>query len=127
MRQALAHPNKDAGNHRFYLAYHGDPAGLRAYFQFALLQAKSSQPNLFAGEALSNELETLVRHLGDQRFATALSAEPPEVQSAVGIFLYQPGLKKFPKTLQLLEAAPKIDFPMLRAYRGANPAAGSAQ
>jgi len=125
MRQALLHPKRDAGNYRFYLAYNGNALGLHAYFLFAQEQANNSEVNLMGDEALAYELETLVRHLGDKPFADALSHEPPEIQSAVACFLYQPGLSRYPQTLHLLQSAPKIDFPMLRAYR--TPGAGGAQ
>jgi hypothetical protein len=127
MQKALMNPKKDGGTYRFSLAYHGNPAGLRAYFQVALLLANSSEVNLLSGESLAYEMETLVRHLGDQRFSQALSAEPPEVQSAVACFLYQPGLTRYPKTVHLLQSAPKVDFPMLRAYRAGTVAQPQAQ
>ena len=125
MRKALMNPKKDGATYRFSLAYHGNAQGLQAYFQVARLLAGSAEVNLLAGESLAYEMETLVRHLGDQRFSEVLSAAAPEVQSAVACFLYQPGLTRYPKTLHLLQSAPKIDFPMLRAYR--NPATSPSQ
>jgi hypothetical protein len=121
MTHALARPNANPAFHGFYLAYRGDAAGLRAYFAEALRQAESPDVNVEAGEGLAFEFESIVRHVGDQRFAEHLSAETPEVRSAVGCFLYQPGLAGYPKTLQLLQSAPKVDFPMLRTYRGEPP------
>ena len=123
MQRALAHPNDAPAFHRFYLAYHGDSSGLHAYFVETLQQAKRSEINVEAGEALSFELQTIVRHVGDRRFAAALAAEPPETRSAVASFLPLPSLSAFPETLQLVKSAPKIDFPLYRAYRGESPKA----
>ena len=121
MRHALAKPNDNPAFHRFYLAYQGDQVGLHEYFSEALRQANSSVINCEAGEGLSFELETIVRRIGDCKFAKALSAESPETRSAVASFLDLPGLSAYPRTSVILKQAPNIDYPLYRAYRGDKP------
>jgi hypothetical protein len=58
--------------------------------------------------------------VGDRRFSRALSAQRAEVRSAARSFLgtdSHPYLKKFPRTAKLLAEAPKIDWPLNKAYR----------
>jgi hypothetical protein len=121
MRRALAAPNDNAAYQRFSSAYHGDAAALHTYFAEALRRAKSSEIDAEGGEALSFQLKTIIRHLGDRPFASALRGEPLETRSAVATFLPLPGLSDYPETLRLLKSAPKIDFPLYRAYRGDTP------
>ena len=123
MQRALAHPNDNPAFHRFSLAYHGDAAGLHAYFADALRQANSSEIDVESGERLSFELETIVRHIGDRRSAAALAAEPSDVRSAVATFLHLSNTSAYPRTRKLLSDAPKIDFPVYRVYRGEPPKA----
>ncbi len=118
MRSALAHPGSNPAYPRFSLAYHGDPQGLHAYFAEALRQAESPEINVEAGEGLSWELQTVVFHIGDARFASALAAEPDRVRSAVACGCGDLATPDHPQTSRLLSSAPKIDFPMLKTYRG---------
>lgn len=117
MQNALAHPNDNPAFHRFYLAYRGNVNGLNGYFSEALRQAQSSEIDAEAGEALSFELETIIRHIGDRRFFEALSTESPETRSAVATFMSVSNLTAYPRTKELLLKAPKIDFPLYRTYR----------
>jgi hypothetical protein len=116
MRRALADPNSNEAFKRFSLAYKGESAALHAYFTMTLVQAESSENNVEAGEALSFELPTILLHVGDSRFASALAHEPERVQSAVACFLVVSS--DHPQTKKLIDSAPKIDFPMLKTYRG---------
>jgi hypothetical protein len=55
---------------------------------------------------------------GDSRFAAALLRERPEIRAAVRWFMgSDPRLKKSPKTDRVFRNAPKIDWPIERAYR----------
>ena len=119
MQSALAHPDSNPAYHRFSLAYHGQSEGLHAYFVEALRQAESPEINVEAGEGLSFELQTVILHIGDARFSSALAAEPERVRSAVACCFGEVATPAYPQTSRLLASAPKIDFPMLRTYRGA--------
>ncbi len=118
MQGALAHPDSNPAYHRFSLAYHGQPEGLHAYFAEALRQAESPEINVEAGEDLSWELQTVNVRIGDARFASALAAEPDRMRSAVACCLGGVATPAYPQTARLLASAPKIDFPMLRTYKG---------
>ena len=120
MRSALAHPDNSIAFHRFYLAYQGETTGLHAYFQEALRQAGSSNINVAEGEGLSFELETLVRHLGDDRFAEVLSEESRKARGAVASYFHLPGLSAYPRTQRVLMEATKIDYPENSSYERAN-------
>jgi hypothetical protein len=117
MRQALADPNPNQDANRFALAYKGESSALHAYFTKALMLAESSEIDVEAGEALSFELPTILLHIGDSRFAAALARETERGQSAVACFLHVVAAD-YPQTKKLIDASPKIDFPMLRTYRG---------
>ena len=118
MQHALAQPDKNPAYHRFALAYRGDPEGLHAYFAEALKQAESQETDVEAGEALSFELQTIIRHIGDARFAAALAREPERVRSAVALCFGGIAPRDYPKTRRLLDETPKIDFPMLKTSLG---------
>ena len=116
-RRALAHPDAAPAFRQFHSAWHGDSAALRAYFSDALHQMRSSYINVEAGEALSATLIVLVRRLGDNAFSSALVLESPETRSAVAASTNIPSFTPYPKTHELLTHAPRIDFPLLKAYR----------
>jgi hypothetical protein len=61
----------------------------------------------------------ILEKLGDDRFSTALSMERPEVRTAVGGFLEKKlfTATQYPRTMHLLDAAPKIVFPLDQSYR----------
>jgi hypothetical protein len=118
MQRALAHPNDNPAFHRFYLAFHGKPEGLHAYFSEALRQANSPEIDVEAGEGLSWEFQTIIRHIGDAHFSAALKAESIQVQSAIASCFPDVASAEFPRTLHLVANAPKVDFPMLQTYRG---------
>ena len=118
MQSALAHPDSNPAFHRFASAYHGQPEGLHAYFIEALRQAESPEIDVEAGEGLGWELQTVILHIGDARFASALAAEPERVRSAVACCFGEVATPAYPQTSRLLSSAPKIDFPMLQTYRG---------
>jgi len=129
MRRALAHPGEDPAARRFYRAYRDEASGLHDYLAEVLKQSMAPEIDQIARAELGFKLETILRHLGDQRFAQALSAEPPEVVSAVAMTLHLPGSSLYPetsndpKTLQLLNNAPRIDWPSFRASHGLAPRA----
>ena len=116
-RRALAHPDAAPAFRQFYSAWHGDSVALRAYFSDALRLMRSSQIDAEAGEALSATLIVLVRRLGDDSFSAALALESSEVRSAVAASTNIPSFTPYPKTHEMLTHAPRIDFPLLRAYR----------
>ena len=101
--------NHIIGNLR--LALRGKPEELHAYFQEAWQYEQ--QPVLDAewGEVLTEDLEAILKRLGDARFSDVLKRETPEVQAAVGNNL---DAKGFPKTQEVLRNAPKIDFPQVK-------------
>ncbi len=117
MQSALAHPESNPAYHRFSLAYHGQFEGLHAYFVEALRQAESPEINVDAGEGLSFELQTIILHLGDACFSSALATEPERVRSAVACCFGGVATPAYPQTSRLLANVPRIDFPMLRTYR----------
>jgi hypothetical protein len=118
MQNALAHPSSNPADHRFALAYHGQHEALHAYFAEALRQAQSPEIDVEAGEGLSSELQTLILHLGDARFASALATETDRVRSAVAYCFGDLNTPAYPETSRLLSNTSKIDFPMLKTYRG---------
>jgi len=116
-RLALRHPNDNQYYRQFYLAYHGDPAALHAYFIDALKQSETPYIDCEASEGLWWTLETLLARRGDERFATALTHEKSRVQSAVVNFFDERFLPQYPKTRKVIETAPNIDFPLNQAQR----------
>jgi hypothetical protein len=98
------------------LAKRGAPDALRTLFLAAYVRV--NQPFL-GGE----DLETMGKVLSavnDSVFSQAVGAQRPEIRGAVRYFLGPDKgrpLTKFPKTAALLQAAPKIDWPLDRAYR----------
>ena len=117
-RHALSHPNEDHSYRQFFDAYHGNAPAVRSYFAEALKFCESSEIYAEPSESLSWTLQTLLHQLGDSRFAAILATEPPRNQSAVGDFLPNQALSAYPRTRTLLGSAPKIDFPLNKAYRG---------
>jgi len=101
------------------LAKQGAPDALRTLFLAAYVRV--NQP--FLGGEGEMTMVTIFREVvtavGDYRFARALAAQRPEVRSAVRSFLEETdlALKKCPRTTKLLRDAPKIDWPMDKAYR----------
>jgi hypothetical protein len=75
-------------------------------------------------EAISSGLSQILFHSGDRAFSQALTVERPEVIAAVKLwirkspgFYHQGGYKSFridayPKTKNLLDSAPEVDFPL---------------
>jgi hypothetical protein len=118
MQNALAHPSSNPAYHRFALAYHGQHEALHAYFAEALQQAESPEIDVEAGEGISWELHTILLHLADARFASALATETDPTRSAVANVLSDINTQAYPQTSHLLSSTPKIDFPMLKTYRG---------
>jgi hypothetical protein len=100
------------------LAKQGAPDALRTCFLAAYVRV--SQPFL-GGEDLESMIQVfdqLITAPGDETFSRALAKQRPEVRSAVGWFLNNnPKLKQCPKTAKLLHHAPKIDWPLVKAYR----------
>ena len=95
----------------------GNPIALHTCFLAAYV--RMSDPYL-GGEDLESIfgcMESLLSTLGDTSFAEALAFERGEVQSAVGGFLQAKQLRDTPKTQQLIEKSPKIDFPLSQSGR----------
>jgi hypothetical protein len=100
------------------LAKRGAPDALRTCLLAAYVRV--SQPFL-GGEDLEHMAEILgqiLDSIGDDAFARALAKQRPEVRSAVRWFIGENRkLKNSPKTAKLLRDAPKIDWPLSKAYR----------
>ena len=116
-RHALSRPTEHTSYKQFSDAYRGDAVALRAYFAEALRLCESSEIYVEPGESLSWTLQTILHRIGDSRFAFVLASEPPRTQAAVGDFLPHQVLAAYPTTSKLLANAPKIDFPLNKAYR----------
>jgi len=114
MGRALNEPDSNPAFHRFALAYRGSSEGLHAYFSEALRQAESPEINVEASEALSWELRTILHRIGDARFAAALAGESERVRSALASCFRGIASPAYPRTNQLLQDTPKLDFPMLK-------------
>jgi hypothetical protein len=106
MQHALANPNANPHYHRFHLAWHGERAGLHAYFVKALELKNASTSNCEHEEALRFELTTIIDHVGDAVFANALALETRKVRKAVAFHMHLPTLSAFPMTLKLLAGPP---------------------
>ena len=104
--------NHIIGNLR--LALRGKPEELHAYFQEAWQYEQHPVLDAEWGEVLTEDLEAILKRLGDARFSDVLKRETPEVQAAVGNNL---DAKGFPKTQEVLRNAPKIDFPQVKFRR----------
>ena len=103
-----------------------NPIALHACFLAAYVRV--SDPYL-GGEDLEmmyDCMQQLVQTLGDASFAQILAMERPEVQAAVGCFFdvrmlkgewKDKGVKGAPKTLQLIQSAPHIDFPLSQSEK----------
>jgi hypothetical protein len=102
------------------LAKRGVPDALRTLFLAAYVRV--NQP-VCGGEDLEGMdmiFSSVLKTVGDDAFCTAIAAQRPEVRSAVRWFLgpsKQRPLKEFPKTAAVLRKAPKIDWPLDKAYR----------
>ena len=100
------------------LAKHGAPDALRTCFLAAYVRV--NQPFL-GGEdfyTIRKILGEVLAALGDDKFSRALLKERPEIRSAVRWHMASdPQLKKCPRTAKALYEAPKIDWPVDRAYR----------
>jgi hypothetical protein len=69
-------------------------------------------------EQMNNNCQQLLTRLGDDAFSPALDRQRPEVRSAVRSSISTSTIRsEYPKTYALLHAAPKIDWPMDKAYR----------
>ena len=100
------------------LAKRGAPDALRTCFLAAYVRL--SQPFL-GGEDFDIMLhvyDSVLAAVGDDAFSRALAKQRPEIQSAVGWFMAKfPRMKRCPKTAKLFRDAPKIDWPLDKAYR----------
>jgi hypothetical protein len=100
------------------LAKRGAPDALRTLF--LAIYVRLNQPFLGGegDETMNLIFERVLVAIGDARFARALAAQRPEIQSAVSRFVsIPPSPGKFPRTTKLLRNAPTIDWPMDQAYR----------
>jgi hypothetical protein len=99
------------------LAKAGAPDALRTLFLAAYVRVNQ----LFLGgedlETMSKIFMEVLTAVGDDRFASALSLQRAEIRSATRWFLSDSDPKNFPKTSKLLHDAPKIDWPLSKAYR----------
>ena len=98
-------------------ACHGDHAAIRAYFAQALRFCESSEIYADPSEELSLKLRAVLSRVGDSGFAAVVSRESARMRSAVAHFISPRSIPEFPRTQALLAAAPKIDFPLDKAYR----------
>ena len=98
-------------------AYRGDRVAIRAYFAQALHFCESSEIYADPSEELSLKLRAVLSRVGDGPFAAAVSGEPRRMRSAVAHFISPRAIPDFPRTQTLLAAAPKVDFPLDKAYR----------
>jgi hypothetical protein len=98
-------------------AYRGDRAAIRAYFAQALRFCESSEIYAAPSEELSLKFRAVLSRIGDSPFAAAVSGTSPRIRSAVAHFISPRSIPEFPRTQTLLAAAPKIDFPLDKAYR----------
>lgn len=115
--RALAHPDEAQAYRQFYDAYHGNKTAVEQYFNDALKMCETPLIDPEGGEGLAWTLATLLCRSGDSAFARLLSLQPPRTISAVGHFIDAHFLKNFPKTRSIIDAFPKIDFPLDKAYR----------
>ena len=107
-----------ANNRALKAALHGDEDAQIAFFLSAYVRV--SQP--YAGgedlEQMTRNITYLLAKLGDAAFVKALEGQRPEVRSAVRWFFEVDKIQKgSPKTWQLFQAAPKIDWPIDKAIR----------
>ena len=86
--------------------------------KFVEARARMAEPYILAGEDVERLYFTFrdqLRQLGDERFAAALSKEPPDVVAAVAGFTDVRSLEpNFPQTRRILDSAPKINFPAVK-------------
>jgi hypothetical protein len=116
-RTALTQPGERADHAQFRAAYRGDALAVSKYFREAYALEMSSQMASAQEEFLQWTLETLAYRLGDTRFAELLRQELPAVQSAVTHFIQPNRLQgRFVQTQSVVDTAPKIDFPLEKAY-----------
>jgi hypothetical protein len=109
-----------ACTHAKELAKRGAPDALRTLFLAAYVRV--NQPFLGGEDLESMDLifGEVLQAVGDRVFSHALKAQRPEVRSAAKWFLgtdSHPYLKKFPRTAKLLSEAPKMEWPLDKAYR----------
>ena len=102
---------------KFYNAYHGDKRAIEQYFRDALKMCDAPLIDAEGGEGLCWTLETLLCRYGDSAFARLLSRQDPRTIRAVGHFIDSRFLKDYQKTKAIIDASPKIDFPLDQAYR----------
>ena len=100
------------------LAKRGQSDALRTCFLAAYVRL--NQPFL-GGEdfhIMNSVFDEVLEAVGDRAFSRALEKQRPEIQSAVGWFMASfPRLRKCPRTARLFRDAPKIDWPLDKAYR----------
>ncbi len=95
------------------------PVGKRLlHSQFLEARVRMDEPYVLAGEDVERIYFTFrnqLRHLGDARFAAALSRERHDVIAAVAELIDVASLgPQFPKTSRVCESAPKISFPAVK-------------
>jgi hypothetical protein len=117
MKRALANPNGNQKFKDFSMAFHGNPGGLHVYFELAWRLEQEPLIDAEGGEALTAELQAILRHIGDDKFSRALEKENPDVQAAVADNLDIDHMPGFPKTEAIVRSAPKIEFPQMKAYK----------
>jgi len=107
-----------ASNRALEPASKGDRDAQDVFFLAAYVRL--SQPYM-GGEDLEQmhgNCGQLLSALGDDGFSTALLRQRPEVRSAAIWFLDMSDVRRaYPKTYQILQAAPKIDWATNKAYR----------
>jgi hypothetical protein len=118
VKDSLSGKRSDEEHINFRNAFRGDSDGMVFFFTEAYQRSMSSDIAPADEVFLTWILTTILLKNGDTRFYDSLSQETPEVQSAVFSFLTSPFIPKdYHKTRGLMEAAPKIDFPLERAYQ----------
>jgi hypothetical protein len=101
------------------LAKRGEPDALRT--MFLCVYVCVNQPFLLGhgGEEMDAAIRDVITTLGDERFSRGLAARRPEIRGALrSLFsLRSDETRRFPHTAKLLKDAPKIDWPLDKAYR----------
>jgi len=111
---------------RFRAAYDNrDPAALRETFADALALCEADGFDASESVGVAWLLQLFLARFGDKKFATALGAEAPRTQAAVGYQMvsgvkwnasdHTGFAKLYPQTDRILTAAPEIDWPVEKA------------
>ena len=116
-RSALSGEKHGIDQALFKEAFNGDRTATERLFQMALDYEMASKMRPEDEMWLTLTIETILYRQGDAKFAALLGAQSGQVQAAVGTFLLQRIDASSPKTATILRSAPKIDFPLEKAYR----------